>query len=102
MTGDHRFGQAEALLEFSLLLGMQIVAQVRRDDDVDADEPVGLGPRDKPPGGRPGHPEPNRDLGLGEPIEVVQRRRAQGQPQVFGAGAAVLGRAIDRHGALAI
>ena len=80
MPGDHRFGQAEALLEFALLLGVQIVAHVRGDDDLNADESPGLGPRDQPSGCRPGHPEPNRDLGLGEPIEVVQRRRAQGQP----------------------
>ena len=51
--------------------------------------PLGLGPGDQPSGRRPGHPEPSRDLGLGEAVEVVERRRAQGQPQVFGAGAAI-------------
>ena len=105
MPRDDRFGEAEALLEFALLLGVQIVAHVRRNDDLDADKSLGLGPRDQPSGRRPGYPEPAGDLGLGEAVEVVERRRAQGQPEVFGAGAAVPGMrslGVDRPGNLAV
>ena len=103
---DDRLGQAEALLEFALLVGVQIVAHVRRNDDLDADQSLGLGPRDQPPGSRPGYAEPAGDLGLGEAVEVIERRRAQGQPQVFGAGAAVFGECtslgVDCPGDLAV
>ena len=95
-----------ALLEFAFLVGVQIVTHVGWDDDLDADQALGLGPSDQSPRCRAGNAEPGRDLGLGEAVEVVERRRAQGEPQVFGGGCAVLrrrhGLASDRPGDLAV
>jgi hypothetical protein len=92
---DHGFGQTVALLEFAFLVGVQIVTHVGWDDDIDADQALGLGPSDQAPRCRAGNAESGRDLGLGEAVEVVERRGAQCEPQVFRGGCAVLRR---RHG----
>ena len=88
-SGDDDLGEPEAQLEFAFLVGVQVVAQVRRHDDLDANQPLGLGARDQSARGRSGDPEPVGDLGLGQPVEVVEGRRAQCQSQVLGRGTTV-------------
>ena len=78
MSGDDGLGQAEALLEKSFLVGMQIVLQGRRHDDLDADQTPSLGPSDEPARRRPRHAELGGDLRLGESVEVVEGRRTEG------------------------
>ena len=57
VSGDHRLGEAEALLELAFLVGVQVVLQGRRHDDLDAHQPLGLGPGDQPARRRPGDAE---------------------------------------------
>ena len=68
--------------------------------------PLALARATSRPAVGPGDAEPGRDLGLGEAVEVVERRGAQREPQVFGGGCAVSrrrhGLASDRPGDLAV
>ncbi len=59
---------------------------VRRHDDLDANQSVGLGAGDEPSCGRPGDPEPGGDLGLGQSVEVVEGRGAKRQTAGLRAG----------------
>jgi hypothetical protein len=42
VAGHHGFGEAEALLEFAFLVGVQVLTHVRWDDDLDAHQPLAL------------------------------------------------------------
>ena len=86
VAGDDGLGQAELQLELALLVGMQVVLQRRRHDDLDAHQPLGLGPGDQPAGRGPGDAEPCRDLRLRQSVQVVERGGAQSQAQVLGRG----------------
>ena len=60
VSGDDGLGQAEPLLEFAFLVGVQVVLHGRRHDDLDAHQTLGLGPGDQPARGRPGDAELGR------------------------------------------
>jgi hypothetical protein len=86
-ANDDGLGEAERMLECRFLVGVQVVALIGRHHDLDANEALRLGPRDQPAGRRAGNAQPFGDFGLGQPVEVVQRRGAQREPQVLGCGA---------------
>jgi hypothetical protein len=62
---------------------MQVVTRIRRHHHLDADQPVQLRPGDQPAGRRSRYAQTGSDLGLRQPIQVVEDGRAQGQPQIF-------------------
>jgi hypothetical protein len=84
VAGDDGLGDAEALFEQALLFGVQIILQRRRDDDLDAHQPVGLRSGDEAARRRAGDTELRGDLGLGEPVQVVERCSAESEPEVLG------------------
>ena len=83
VPGHHRFSQAESAFELTLLIGVQIVTHVGRHDDLDAHQPLGLRPCHQPARGRPRDAEAGCDLGLGQAVEVVQRRCPQCESKVL-------------------
>jgi hypothetical protein len=98
VAGDDGLGQAEPPLELTLFFVVQILLQRRRHDHLDAHQPLRLGPTDQPTGRRTGDAEPGSDLRLRQPIEVVERRRAQRESQILGRG----NRGADGAGRLAV
>jgi hypothetical protein len=53
VPGHHDLREAEAALQLALLIGVQIVAHVRRDHDLDAHQALGFRPRYQPSSGGP-------------------------------------------------